>query len=228
MADDETRALPPRRPWIRADAPGARATAEMQFDLVVGGLSSQSVPLVAEVLAAAARLEGYPVQYWLDRSEGRLHGGIRAHVRIGPAPSPKVPRGGARLLVALETGEARRLAPYLAAGGMAVLPTHAWPTLEAKLGRTAYPDAEALARDLGPVAKRVVTLDLARLAAEGSAPEPAPEGAEALVALGAITALTHVVDRESVVQVVRERLGEQADVAVEACMAGYRAVAGHE
>lgn len=228
MADDETKALPPRRPWERPAPASARAAADLQCDLVVGGLASQKVPLLAEVLAAAARLEGYPVQYWLDQSEARLHGGVRAHVRIGPAASPKVARGGARLLVGLETGEAQRLASYLAPGGLAIVPTHAWPTLDAKLGRTRYPDAETLVRELSAVAKHVVTLDLARLGAEGAAPEPAPPAAEVLVALGAVTALTHVVDRESVVRAVRERMGEGADVAVEACLAGYRAVAGEE
>lgn len=228
MADDETRALPPRRPWVRPDAAGARATTDLQCDVVIGGLASQSVALVAEVLAAAARLEGYLVQYWLDQSEARMHGGVRAHLRIGPAPSPKVSLGGARILVGLETGEAHRLVPYLAAGGVALVSARAWPTLDAKLGRVRYPDAEGLAEALAPVAKRVVTLDLARLAAEGAAPEPAPPAAEALVALGAITALTPVLDQESVVRVVRERMGETADVAVEVCLAGYRAVAGEE
>ncbi|HEY8369048.1 MAG TPA: 2-oxoacid:acceptor oxidoreductase family protein [Thermodesulfobacteriota bacterium] len=227
MADDETRALPPRRPWERP-APAAARAADPQWDLVVGGLASQHVPLLAEVVAAAARLEGYTVQYWLDLSEARLHGGVRAHVRVGPAASPKVPRGCASLLVGLETGEARRLARYLAPGGAAIVPVHAWPTLDAKLGRSRYPDAERLAQELSALAKRVVTLDLARLGAEGAAPEPPPPGAEALVALGAITALTHVVDRESVVRAVRDRMGKAADVAVEACLAGYRAVAGDE
>ncbi len=228
MASDETKALPPRRPWERPEPPGARAAAELQCDVVIGGLASQQVPLVAEVLAAAAQLEGYPVQYWVDQSEGWLHGGVRAHLRIGPASSPKVPLAGAQLLVGLETGETRRLVPFLAPRGFALVPTRAWPTLDAKLGRVRYPDAEGLARDLAPVAKRVVTLDLVRLGAEGAAPEPAPRGAEALVALGAVTALTHVLDRESVIRVVRERMGAGADVAVEACMAGYRAVAGEE
>jgi Pyruvate/2-oxoacid:ferredoxin oxidoreductase gamma subunit len=202
--------------------------AGQQFDLVAGGLATQGVALLVEVLAEAARLEGYPVQYWLDTSEARLGGGIRAHLRVGPAPSPKIGCGTARLLVGLETGETLRLLPFLADGGLAVVATFAWPTLDAKLGQRSYPDAAGLARALAPRAKRVATLDLARLAAEGAAPEPPPREGEALAALGAVTALTTVVDRESVVRVLRERMAGQADAAVEACLAGYRAVAGDE
>lgn len=226
MADDGTRLLAGGR---REDRFGdQQQTAGQQFDLVVGGLATQGVALLVEVLAAAARLEGYPVQYWLDTSEARLGGGVRAHLRVGPAPSPKVAGGTARLLVGLETGEALRLIPFLGDGGLAVVATHAWPTLDAKLGRRPYPDAAGLARALAPRAKRVVTLDLARLAAEGAAPEPPPREGEALAALGAITALTTVVDRESIVRVLRERMAEQANLAIEACLAGYRAVAGDE
>lgn len=227
MAEDATRLLSPRRGARTCEA-RVRALADTQFDLVVGGLATQHVTLLAEVLAAAARLEGYAVQYWVDQAEGRQHGGVRAHIRVGPAPSPKVARGGARLLVALETGEAERLRPYLAPGGAAVVSTFAWPTIDAKLGRVSYPDAAAVVKALEPTAGRALALDLARLAAEGAAPEPAPRGGEALAALGAITALTHVVDRESVVRMIRERFAEEADAAVEACLAGHRAVAGEE
>lgn len=227
MGTDATRLLP-RGPRPEVTGAARARLVDQQFDLVAGGFATQGVALLVEVLAAAARLEGYAVQYWLDSSEVRISGGLRAHVRVGPAPSPKVSRGGARLLVGLETGEALRLAPFLAEGGLAVLATHAWPTLEAKLGRCPYPDAAGLAGTLAPRAGRVATLDLARLAAEGAAPEPPPPGGEALAALGAVTALTTVVDRESVVRVLRERMGEQADAAVEVCLAGYRAVAGHE
>jgi Pyruvate/2-oxoacid:ferredoxin oxidoreductase gamma subunit len=227
VADDETRSLPARG-GVRPDPARARSVAERQFDIVAGGLPNQDVPLFAEVVAAAARLERYPVQYWLDQAEARLQGGVRAHVRVGQATSPKVPVGEARLLVALETGEGQRLLPYLARGGTALLSTYAWPTLDAKLGRRAYPDAKALAASLEGLAERVVVLDLARLAAEGAAPEPAPPGGEALAALGALTAVSNLLDRESVVRALRERMGAAADVAVEVCLAGYRAVAGHE
>jgi Pyruvate/2-oxoacid:ferredoxin oxidoreductase gamma subunit len=229
VPDDATRFLPPRPGGVRPEPDRARAVAEQQFDLVAGGLAAQGVEFLAEVVAAAARLERYPVQYWLDDGEGRGDGAIRAHLRIGPGTSPKVPAQSARLLVALETGEAERLAPLLVPGGLVVLGTFAWPTLDAKLGRAGpYPDAPAVARRLQGHASRVITLDLARLAAEGAAPDPAPPVGEAVVALGAMTALTNLIDRESVVRVIRERAGAGADAAVEACLAGYRAVAGHE
>ncbi len=199
-----------------------------QFDVVAGGLAAQGVALLAEVLAAAARLEGYPVQYWLDSAEARLGGGVRVHLRLGPAPSPKVSRGAAQVLIGLETAEALRLAPFLADGGLAVVSTHAWPTLDAKLGRRPYPDAAAVAAALAGRAGRVATLDLARIAVEGAAPEAPPRGGEALAALGALTALWPGVDRESVVRVLRDRMGAEADAAVEVCLAGYRAVAGDE
>lgn len=207
---------------------GSQRVGPQQFDVVAGGLVTQGVPLLAGVLAAAARLEGYPVQYWLDSAEARLGGGLRVHIRLGPAPSPKVSRGTAQLLIGLETAEALRLAPFLADGGLAVISTHAWPTLDAKLGRRPYPDAAAVAAALAGRARRVVTLELARLAVEGAAPEAPPSGGEALAALGAVTALWPAVDRESVVRVLRDRLGAEADPAVEACLAGYRAVAGDE
>jgi Pyruvate/2-oxoacid:ferredoxin oxidoreductase gamma subunit len=226
VADDETRTLPTR--GVRPDPGRARPVAERQFDIVVAGLASQEVPLLAEVLAGAARLERYPIQYWLDQAESRQQGGVRAHVRVGPGTSPKVPAGQARLVVGLETGEAERALEYLAPGGTALLGTFAWPTLDAKLGRRGYPDARALAASLDGVARRVVVLDLARVAAEGAAPEPAPPGGEAVAAVGALTALTNLLDRESVVRVLRQRAGPSADVAVEVCLAGYRAVAGSE
>lgn len=195
----------------------------MNLDLVAAGVGGQGVLTLAALLTRAALREGYDAHSTAFAGLARLGGGVLVHVRIGsPAgPSPKVPRGGAHLVVGLERLEALRLAPYLAAGGTALLSDEAVRPYDARFRRDAYPDpgrvAEAFA---GGVVRWVPAGELAR--------RHGPPVLASAVMLGALAGVTRFVERDHLVMALRETRPHQADAEAEAFFEGYRFVTGKD
>ncbi|MBI5016489.1 MAG: 2-oxoacid:acceptor oxidoreductase family protein [Deltaproteobacteria bacterium] len=194
----------------------------MRLDLVVAGVGGQGVLTFASVLTKAAVREGYDAHYLMLAGLAQLGSPVRAHVRLGlPAgTSPKISKARAQLVVGLERLEALRVAPFLAPAGRALLATDAVLPYEARFRKGRYPtQLEVEEAFAGREVLWVPTHDLA-----------GQHGTSALasaVMLGALAAITPVVERENLIVALREELPHLADVEVEAFFEGYGFVTGN-
>ncbi len=195
----------------------------MTLDLVVAGVGGQGVVTLASVLVAAALREGYEARFLAQSGLAQLGSPVFAHVRLGTpvGPSPKIRRGGAHLALGLERLEALRLAPYLGAGGTALLSDEAIRPYEARFRRASYPAVADVDAAFGELDVRwVPALALARR-----------HGGPSLVSavmLGTLAGFTGAVERDLLVTCLREARPEQADAEAEAFFEGYRFITGRD
>ncbi|RMG97230.1 MAG: indolepyruvate oxidoreductase [Candidatus Dadabacteria bacterium] len=193
----------------------------MTLDLVAAGVGGQGVVTLGRILAAAALREGYDARMLGQSGLSQVGAPVMVHVRIGtPAgPSPKIPRGRAHVVIGLERLEALSLAPYLGPGGIALLSEEEVRPYEARFRRDRYPDRAAVEAAFGDA--RVLWVPALELALRhGSPAYVAP------VMLGALAAVSRVVDRDQLVLALRDERPAEADAEVEAFFAGYEFVAG--
>ncbi|MEA2020626.1 MAG: 2-oxoacid:acceptor oxidoreductase family protein [Patescibacteria group bacterium] len=81
------------------------------FNIIVAGYGGQGVLTLAEILAYAVVAEGYEVRQAELHGLAQRGGSLATHVRLGKSVySPLVSKGGADLIIALEFGEAARVA----------------------------------------------------------------------------------------------------------------------
>jgi len=130
-------------------------------DIVIAGVGGQGILLASDILGEACILEGLPVKGLETHGMAQRGGSVEAHVRIGCARGPKVPLGGADLLIGFEPLEAARFAAWLKPGGAAVVNSAAVPVP----GGAAYPPVESLRGILAARAGALLFLDFAAMAA---------------------------------------------------------------
>ena len=96
------------------------------FDVIFAGSAGQGVLTAVKVFTHAAVRGGLDAHFTAHSGISQLDGPVIAHARIGnPAgPSPKIRRGAADLVVALDRLEAIRVRHYLAPGERADVTRH--------------------------------------------------------------------------------------------------------
>ena len=195
----------------------------MQLDVVITGVGGQGVVSLARTLVEAATREGYDGHFLAQSGLSQLGSPVIAHARIGsPAgPAPKVPRGAAHLVVALERMEALHLATYLREDGQALLSEEPVRPYEARFRRERYPDTSEVEEVFG--GRNVTWIPAHRLAHEHG-----PPALVSAVMLGAVAGATSVIERDNLVVCLREARPDWADAEVEAFFAGFRFVTGRD
>ena len=137
----------------------------MKTDVILCGVGGQGVLSAAAVLAEAGLREGLHVRQGEVHGMAQRGGAVQASLRLSdePIPGALVPRGTARLLLALEPLEALRYTDYLAPDGWIVSAAEPvrnipdYPDLEelqrevAAHPRTRLVPASALAREAGSI-----------------------------------------------------------------------------
>lgn len=84
-----------------------------QFNIVIMGAGGQGLITLLEILAAAAKIEGYDVKTSELHGLSQRGGSVEVHVRFGKEIfSPLVSQGKADLILALETQEGLRAVFY--------------------------------------------------------------------------------------------------------------------
>ncbi len=117
------------------------------MDIYLCGVGGQGIGLLAEVLAQASLLAGYPVHGCDTHGLAQRHGTVVSHLRLGPGHfAPRVPEGGADLVVGLERLEALRGAlKMLRRGGTLVYYDTIYQPIFVRTGEARYPSAEDVA-----------------------------------------------------------------------------------
>ena len=94
------------------------------LNILLTGVGGQGTVLAAKVLAQAAQSKGWQVRTAETIGMAQRGGSVTSHVRMGSngeeVHSPLLTKGSADLVIAFEPGEAARVVPYLAQGGVLV------------------------------------------------------------------------------------------------------------
>lgn len=195
----------------------------MKFDAIVCGGAGQGIISMAKVMVKAAVKEGYDAKSVAYFGIAITEGPVSAHVRLGsPAgPSPKIRKGTADAIIALDLFEAMKVAHYLAPGGMVMVSDQGLTPVSSRLGELPYPTREQAEEIFAQADLRwVPTHELAIKAGSHKL-----GGA---VMLGAFSAMKPVLDRDHLVLALRDTHPGLADMEAEAFFSGYSFVTGKE
>jgi indolepyruvate ferredoxin oxidoreductase beta subunit len=195
----------------------------VKLDVVIAGCAGQGVLTMAKILVHAATREGFDAHYAAHSGIAQLDGPVVAHVRVGlPAgPSPKIPRGGADVVIGLDRLEALRLPPYLAADRTAIVSEGGLMPIAARACEGAYPDKMDVEVAFAP--QNVLWIPAESIAASIGVPNAA--GA---VLLGALSGLYPTIERDHLVVALQQQLPALATQETEAFFQGYQFVTGKD
>jgi indolepyruvate ferredoxin oxidoreductase beta subunit len=193
----------------------------MSVNVVAAGVGGQGIVLFSQILAKALLREKREASFYVHAGLSQLGGSVRSHIRVGQRVCPKVPRGAADLVVALEMAEVFHALPYLKAGGRALVSEDTHIPYHARLRPESYPTRESIGEQVARGGGKAFFVPAGRIAREVG---------EVLtlnmVMLGALLAETRLVDAESLVLTIREESPRFADRNVEAFWKGYEYIKG--
>lgn len=148
------------------------------LNILLTGVGGQGTVLAAKVLAQAAQSKGWQVRTAETIGMAQRGGSVTSHVRMGSngeeVHSPLLTRGSADMIIAFEPGEAARVVPYLALGGVLVTASTPIQPVTSALAAKPYRAEDMLAgieRALGeinPDARLVVVDDVALIEKVGN------------------------------------------------------------
>ncbi len=189
----------------------------MKLDLIIAGSAGQGVITMSGILTRAAVSEGYDAHYYSQSGIAQLEVPVTSHVRIGSptaGPSPKIPRGKADFIAAMDQLEAMRVCDYLVDGGTAIIDKTGSIPVGARSGRFHYPTKEEVEKVFD--GRSIIWVPASEISRELGTPVLA--GA---VILGALSALSEIVERDNIVLSLRETMPTLADEEAEAFYAGF-------
>ncbi len=175
----------------------------------------------SKILVKAALSEGFDAHYLTASAASQLEGQVSAHIRIGtPAgPSPKIRRGQADAVVAMDRLEAINYSHYLSQAGVLIALDGGLIPLIARTGSGRYPSREDVEKIYGQ--KRMVWVQMPEMVRKSGV-----MGLVGAVMLGATSAVTSVVDRDHMVKALREEKPSMADLETDAFFEGYSMASG--
>lgn len=195
----------------------------MEYNIVAAGIGGQGIVLFSETLAKAMLRDGHNPSFYVHSGLAQLGGSVRSHIRSGDRICPKITRGCADLILSLEMAEILHAVPYLKKGGKALvsravrIPWHSalnpslYPTREALEGLFSRAGCEAVFVPADEIARKVGHIQAVNL-----------------VMMGALVAVSGIVETESVVITIRQTFGKKADLNVEAFWKGYEFIKGQD
>lgn len=137
-----------------------------EFNIMFTGVGGTGVLTAARILASAALTEGQNVRMGEIHGMAQRGGAVNCTIRIGEnVHGPIIPTGKADLLLSVEPVEALRNVNRIAPSGTIVVGEYRITPTGVLLGRSEYPNDEAILQDLVKFAK-VITFDAATLAQE--------------------------------------------------------------
>lgn len=125
----------------------------MITNVLIAGVGGQGIILLSDVLGRAAIRSGLGVRGSETHGMAQRGGSVVAHVRLGDAKSPLIPRGRAEYLLALEPLEALRYLDYLAEHCQAVISTTPLPPASVHGTVAGYPGVELILQELSRYAE---------------------------------------------------------------------------
>jgi indolepyruvate ferredoxin oxidoreductase beta subunit len=191
----------------------------VKCDVILCGVGGQGVLSLAGLLGETARRRGFEVRQGEIHGMSQRGGAVEATLRLadGPIASPRIPRGSADLLLALEPLEALRHVHVLSPQAWVIVAEEPFDNL------ASYPDVADVHRRLDELPR------VRRVAAKARARDAGAAKAANVVVLGAALDLLPIEPEglEAVIADAFARLGPRAVKAnLAALAAGREAVGG--
>ena len=177
----------------------------MKQDIILSGVGGQGILSIATVIGSAALQQGLHLKQAEVHGMSQRGGDVQSNLRLSSEPifSDLIPKGGADLIVSLEPMEALRYLPYLAQDGWIITNTAPFVNIPN------YPEMEKVTAELDAL-PHVVALDVDAVAKDlGN-----PRGAN-MVLLGAMAAVLHILEPETLREGIRRIFARKGEVIVE-------------
>ena len=177
----------------------------MKQDIILSGVGGQGILSIATVIGSAALQQGLHLKQAEVHGMSQRGGDVQSNLRLSSEPifSDLIPKGGADLIVSLEPMEALRYLPYLAQDGWIITNTAPFVNIPN------YPEMEKVTAELDTL-PHVVALDVDAVAKDlGN-----PRGAN-MVLLGAMAAVLHILEPETLREGIRRIFARKGEVIVE-------------
>lgn len=138
---------------------------KQELNIIISGVGGQGVVLLSELLGTAAVRDGVAVKGSEVLGMAQRGGSVFSNIRLGgDVIAPMTPEGKCDVLIAVEPSEALRNIQYLAKGSVVVINSTKVLPFTVFLGRSGYPEIDAIVTKLHDVTDRVIILDAAKLA----------------------------------------------------------------
>jgi len=136
-----------------------------EFNVVVAGVGGQGNLLLSQLIACAARLEGFEVQTGETLGMAQRGGSVMSFVRYGKRVySPLVPDHEAHILISLEPVEALRSIRYVGRCTSVLMNTKEKRPLGVLLGEEKYPEVKEIETTLGSAGAKTFAFNAVELA----------------------------------------------------------------
>ncbi len=129
-------------------------------DIVLIGVGGQGVVTMGDLIARAALAAEVPVSYVPTKGMAQRGGFVKVEIRLGyDNAGPRVPEGGADVVVAMERSEALKGVRFVRPNGRFILYDHVWPPTGVMLGEDDYPSLESVTEKIKESGGNLLVLD---------------------------------------------------------------------
>ena len=195
----------------------------MEFNVVAAGIGGQGIVLFSEVLAKAMLAEGQNPSFYVHSGLAQLGGSVSSHIRAGDRICPKITHGCADVILSLELAEILHAVPFLKRDGKVLISTSIQMPYHSTMNPDLYPTVETLTELFREGGVKPVFIPADTIAREAGHIQ-----ALNMVMLGALVAVSNVVDTESAVKTIRETIENGVDINVEGFWKGYEFISGKD
>ena len=137
------------------------------LEVIICGVGGQGVVLMSELLGTAAVKGGIGVKGSEVLGMAQRGGSVFSNLRLGSdIYSPLSTEGMCDILLAVEPSEAIRNIQYLSKSSIVILNTTKVLPFTVFLGKSGYPEIEAILEKLNSVSEKVIALDASKIAKE--------------------------------------------------------------
>ena len=195
----------------------------MEFNVVAAGIGGQGIVLFSEVLAKAMLAEGQNPSFYVHSGLAQLGGSVSSHIRAGDRICPKITHGCADVILSLELAEILHTVPFLKRDGKVLISTSIQMPYHSTMNPDLYPTVETLTELFREGGVKPVFIPADTIAREAGHIQ-----ALNMVMLGALVAVSNIVDTESAVKTIRETIENGVDINVEGFWKGYEFISGKD
>lgn len=195
----------------------------MDFNVVAAGIGGQGIVVFSEILAKSMLAEGQNPSFYVHSGLAQLGGSVSSHIRSGDRICPKITKGCADIILSLERSEILHAVPYLKKGGKVLISLATRMPYHSTMDPEQYPSVETLQDLFNEGGAEAVFVPADTIAREAGNIQVVN-----MVMLGALVAVSNIVDTESVVMTIRETMKEGTDINVEGFWKGYEFISGKD
>ena len=138
-----------------------------ELNIILSGVGGQGVILMSELLGHAIIEDGLRMQGSEVLGMAQRGGSVFSNIRIGDnLYAPLTPQGKCDILIAVEPSEALRYIKDLSPHSLVIINTTRVLPFTVSIGRSSYPELDAIISELKKLTNKVITLDATKIAEE--------------------------------------------------------------